>query len=949
MKTENTYEKLQKLMNSYVPEFAYEQNGKDPGSVMTDLCGSMLEECSRRYARVVPKHQVQYLNLFDSMLKEPVSASGGYVQFQPVAGYEGMVPVPKGTSVIAEDAEGREIVFETEHSITAADVRPVCAAVTDRASDRIVVHELSDGETFTAFGLRGAQKAEHRLYLCFDEIFTWMRELDFSVSVQAVSEKDQEELLELLVSPKVRWSILEPEGSERIFEEARILDGAVHLRMEDYIPRKAVLGQKEGYYLVLSCVEEIPKLYIHTLSLSCRRERIIPEEVYVNGVEETAGGFSPFGKPLGLYNEFAFDDKEVLARKGALVKLQFHLSYRIHEEALEMPEMDLEYKAIMKKPKKPLSLRSSEVTADYVCWEYLSRTGWKRLFREEHMNSMFNGSTEGEVSLSFLCPEDMADYEEGAYTGRIRARLLQAENIYHLPAVYRCPVISALMLSYSYEEHEQYASYAVTRNNFEEKDVTAALQAGGNMTPFYQTQHGRRAMYLGFDRTAAGTPFSLYFDIENYSDRPVDFQVEYLSERGFQTVKLVDHTGGFCGAGNMLLMIPQDMKNGNLFGKEGFWLRFLSYNRENPEHALPVIRGIYPNMAQVANVNTVTEEFYLDNHEDAVDIQLSQQNLLKAAVWVRETGEEGPCWIQWKKAERSYEGGRTCQIDMVEGTLHFRKNTFVNYPVTADGPQIRVEHSNYTGSAANLPAGAIHVAGEAIRYISGVINPFPTYGGYDGYTEDTAMRLVTGMLRTRNRAVTSRDFFDIISQVSYGVRRVKCCSGVNAAGEDSPGSVTVAVLMEEYEKGAHVFSRVKRSIRDRLEKDSALIPMGRSIHLIQPHFVKLNVRVWLEKESMEQAYEMQHKAQEIIEQFIDPLNGGIGGKGWEIGEFPRVSQVIACLRTGIAGCNISKIVMTVLVDGSEIPVTDEFYEKVKNPFLMAVNGEHMVYIEVSAC
>ena len=87
MNMENTYEKLQRLMNSYVPEFAYKKDGSDPGSVLSNLCGGMLDECAKRYDRVIPKHRIQYLNMFDSLLKEPVSASKGYVQFHPVAWY----------------------------------------------------------------------------------------------------------------------------------------------------------------------------------------------------------------------------------------------------------------------------------------------------------------------------------------------------------------------------------------------------------------------------------------------------------------------------------------------------------------------------------------------------------------------------------------------------------------------------------------------------------------------------------------------------------------------------------------------------------------------------------------------------------------------------------------------------------------------------------------------
>lgn len=142
---------------------------------------------------------------------------------------------------------------------------------------------------------------------------------------------------------------------------------------------------------------------------------------------------------------------------------------------------------------------------------------------------------------------------------------------------------------------------------------------------------------------------------------------------------------------------------------------------------------------------------------------------------------------------------------------------------------------------------------------------------------------------------------------------------------------------------------MKKQITERLLKDSALYPLGRTLEVIQPHFVRLNVRVWLEMEKMEQAYELQNKAKEMIEQFIEPLQGGRGLQGWEIGEFPRASQIIAYLRTGILGCSISKILMTAEIDGKEVPITENFYEHMKNPFMMAVNGEHIVYVEVSEC
>ena len=43
MSDNQTYEKLQKLMHSYVPEFAYEHGASDPGCELTDLSGTMME------------------------------------------------------------------------------------------------------------------------------------------------------------------------------------------------------------------------------------------------------------------------------------------------------------------------------------------------------------------------------------------------------------------------------------------------------------------------------------------------------------------------------------------------------------------------------------------------------------------------------------------------------------------------------------------------------------------------------------------------------------------------------------------------------------------------------------------------------------------------------------------------------------------------------------------
>ena len=938
----DTNTKVQKLINSYVPEFAYEPGAKDPGSVLTDLCAGMLADSQKRFDMVIPRSRIQYLNLFESMVKEPASASRGYVMINPVTGVEDMIPVPKGTQFIAQDGD-TSIVFETEHDVTVTDVQPERVVFTDGRLDKLVTGKIDSNKfsSFYAFDVRGVNTSEHKLYLGFDELLDYLDGLDLYVFPKASAETDQNLLIDILSSDDVKWSILEEEGAEREFDVVEKSDGAIHLMLDGYTPKKVIYGQREAAYIVLTAGSNVPKIYVDLIKIGFSRSEITPDEMYLNGVLQTASGFLPFGKPLGLYNEFSFDDKEALSRKGAKMSLSFMLSYRHHEEILEVPEVDQEFKAIMKKPHKPAAIPTTDVHADYVLWEYRSVTGWKRLFAEDSVGNLCNGSHEGKIELDFICPPDIADYD-AEENGRIRARLISAENIYKIPALYHCPFFADLKLRYTYMDDTVPASYAVSYNNYDIKDVTKELAGLGSVVPFYQTEENDRCMYLGFPGKISGTPFSLYFDIENYSDRPVDFRIEYCNADGFRPVKFKDFTEGFTGSGNILMIIPTDAVKSERYGYEGYFLRFRCLDKKLPDYALPLVSGIYPNMARVVNRSTVTEEFYLDDINEQVNIQLNQYNLLRTEVYVYENGE----WIQWEEASSIYDGGRTYTLDRERGIVSFRKNIFALYQVSEEGPQVKVLHCNYTGSKANLPADTITTIGTAIRFVGSVTNPFPTYGGYDSFTESTQLKYVTGLMRSRNRAVTDEDFYHIITQTAQGIRKVKCVNHVDASGNSRPEAVTVAVLIEEYEKGAHVFSEIKRQIRERLLEDSVLLTLGRELNLVEPHFVKVNVRAWLEKENLDEAYDIQYRATELISDFIDPLKGGQNGTGWEIGYFPRTSQIIAALRTGLPGVNVTKLLMTAMVDGKEVTVTDEFVTKMKNPILMAVNGEHIVYIEV---
>ncbi|GKH50574.1 putative baseplate assembly protein [Eubacteriales bacterium] len=942
------YERLEELARSYVPEWHFTAENPDVGSVLAILVDDMLTQSSDRLFRALHKHRIQYLNLFDRLKEEPVEAARSYARFHQVSGMQEPVPVPKGTRLFAEEEHnGIRLAFETEHGITttAATLKSVC--VTDGESDRIA--RLYDGGEggchFEAFGLSDTNEAEHLLLLGYDTAFDALDGLSLGLRVRVSGERKPDEALALLASAQVRYSMLEQEG-ERPFDSVQLSDGMIQLELRDYIPQQVELAGKNRYVLCIRASEPLD-LRITSCELMLSQDGIPADEVFCGGVSQSVGRFLPFGSPMEIFAECGIECRRAFARRGAGIEISFDLGFEVLEQRLPETENELDLRIIMKRPVEPPKLETAEVRADYVLIEYLGERGWKRLLSDEHAALLMNGSAEGTVTLRFLCPADMA--REPGEGGRLRMRLMRADNLYRLPCRQYSPVIRNLRFSYSYDAAGLCADYACTRNNFSEQEVTGRLDSGKEVVPFYSNETGKRAMYLGFDQNPKGMPLSLYFEVENDIDCPLDYTAEVLTSRGFEPLTASDNTGGMLYSGTLLLPVSGDAAPSHLFGRELWWLR-LRLRGELPA-SLPVVRGILTNMARVRNLRSMSETFYRTEENAPLRITLAERSLLNVRIFVNEedgdpSHEEN--WVEWRRRTALSQQGRFCEVDLAAGTVEFGRNDFAAYPLKEGAAAVRVDYQSYQGALANVPEGSITALAESLRYISGVTNPMPAYGGYDGYNERTGAAMISNILRTRGRAVTGRDYFDIVSQVSYGVRRIKCLSGVDRLGRRAEDTVTVALLIDEYDKGGHIFSSVKDTVRRKLMESGSLIPMGKTLVLCQPCFVRFSARLWLECPSLDGAYDLQRAVEEEISAFLDPLAGGFDGNGWEIGVLPTVRQLLAWLKMRRPGLVVTRVAMSARHQEREYTVDEELPSLIGNPFAMAVNGEHTVYVRSTA-
>lgn len=948
--------KIENLAHTYLPEWRYDTNAPDSGTVLAQLVGEMLEDSASRFEKVVHKHKISYLNLFDKLKVEPIEAASSFVRFRPVVGRAEPIHIPQKTKLFAEeDSSNGQIVFETTHGITAVATELTSVYAADGEKDVICqlfpAHNSggSDSEraNFTAFDISKESLCKHQLALGFQHVLAQMESFNIGLRICTLEAESAAQAAQALLAQGTVFSIMDPEEGQVVIENVTVSDNIIWLTKEGYRPRPT-LWEGVEQFVILFETKEVSSLAITAVELCFARSYVQPDIIMCGGIEQVGQKIKPFGAPMTIYAECGMESEEVFSKKGASLQMSFHLEFDLVEQKLPEYEEDSELKIIMKKPAQQAKVAPCDIYADYVLLEYLSQTGWKRLLSEEHLSFLFNTSTTGDINIGFDCPSDIVPIEQ-AYAGyRLRFRLMQAEHLYQIPCRQYCPVISSLRFSYDYTSKNITPSTAVLYNNFEKTVVTELFEKRRSVVLFTGEKEQGHSMYFGFTAPPIGTPFSMYFSLENRTDFPLDITMEYFGNQRFEQVKLVDGTGGLCYSGTLLLLIPKDCQQTTLFGRTCYWLRMVNHQKQRTCVEMPIISGVYLNMAKVQNHSTHTEYYYVNDIQAPFHIDVGEGNLIDVKVWVNEEGglPQEDNWVLWQKKESYQALGRVYDVDMMAGYIDFARSAFLSYPVRNHAATVKVEYKNYRGSLANVQAGSIRSLSNAIPYIANVENPIPAFGGYDGYNEETSAMLISSLLRTRNRAVTPSDYMDIIGQSTYGVRRIKAMSDVDQNGFPSPDTITIALLIDQYEQGGYVFASIKERVREKLENSSCVLPLGKKLILAQPHFLPLSVRLWLECDNMENSYDLQNQTNASICRFLNPLDGGFEGQGWQIGEIPTSQQLLAFLGAHYPQLVVAHLAITVQYAGEEYTVDDLLREKLKDPFAMAVNGEHTIYIDL---
>lgn len=993
--------RVEELAASYTPEWRFDRKNPDIGSTLALIYTGQMADNLRRLNQLPEKYHTEFVNLLGLTLKPAYPASGVAV-VELLRGTVPGVALPRGTRLMADGADGDPVVFETEGDVYLTNARITDVLSLSGSRGRILpllggpkaaslIPEPVRTEEVSAPGTEpppeGREEESPAPFALFDyeepgieknALLLYHRSLfggDGGVPIRLrFTTPEGTPLSEDLTDPlRWRWSYYDGQALHP-FAQAETKDGTVELLRDG--PAAPLTVEGTDYYLLcLEALGPVPaSLTLGDVRCASLQDPAPPERILHGGEELEAADCLPFGDTVSLFDECYLCDDRVFAQQGARLTLSFRLEHRTKLLRLTAEQESEELKIIKRKP-RAVQFNTAATAPERVALEYFNGHAWRRLPCDAQWGTVLDGKHGGDVSISFLCPEDWAPVPVNGYDGRsLRLRIIQADNCYLLPCQHTVPVLRDVRLAYDYPGLWKQPQRLRTVRGTRMEDGTRALLEGGPVTAFAPLPYPAAALYLGFDRPLEGAPVSILFEVEEnvpFRMKPVTY--EYSTRTGFKEMKVLDGTENFSHTGTVRFLLPSDFAPLETEGVRRWWLR-LRGDEDLARGYHARVRAIRRNAVDLRNRQTQEEEsFYVDAAAANMTFPLAARNILSAEVFVSELGqlsrrqmrqmlEEQPqnvrveydflgeitaFYVRWTEVEtfdRSRPGDRHYCIDRVQNRLVFGDGVHVRIPQARPEAAILVRAVSCDGSRGNVPAGAIDRFYGNVMYVQSVSNPAATYAGSDLEDLDSARRRGAELLSSRDRLISSRDFVRAVRAFSGAIEKVRCVTGRDIDGQENPALITIALMTRDYREGGRTFHDLREPLRRRLLSRCAATVTSDCLVLSEPMYVEISVSVWVRAEDAARAFDVRDKILRCITDFLDPLSRP-GHPGWDIGTLPTEGQLRMLLQSLRFPGHVARMIAVArYTDRTGIHETG-LDQLPHTPFTIGVSGQHQVHIE----
>ena len=515
------------------------------------------------------------------------------------------------------------------------------------------------------------------------------------------------------------------------------------------------------------------------------------------------------------------------------------------------------------------------------------------------------------------------------------------------------PLLSAFRFGYSWVNGSCPFEQVITYNDFQYADHTRDAQWPGNpFLPYQPVSDLTPAIYLGFDKQLPVNNFGVYLQIVEQTGVSTGPALvwEYWNGGGWADVVAEDGTQQLAQPGMITFIPAADAQALARFDVPLYWLR--GRLKEDGPPSATTINCIYTNAVWASQWQTYTNsplgastgvpnQIFQFNQVPILPFQTIEVQELSGprantewrsiAIQVIPTdpnivteleallAAEGPqtdiimgdvhlvrdrtksvtaVLIQWQEQENFFGSGpddRVYVLDHALGRLFFGDGDAGMIPpigALIQGTSFR----SGGGLAGNVPAATITQLLGAVSGVQGVSNPSAAEGGADGETLQQFQQRAPSSLRNRSRAIVPQDYEALAQQASAGVAVARAIPTLSAAGVTLPGWVTVMIIPQSQDPRPAPSAGLRQSVLNYLLEYAPVdVAAGGRINVIGPTYLPVDVSATLAPADPAEAGTVEQDAIAALEQFLNPLTGGSGGMGWDVGRGVYASDVATVL------------------------------------------------------
>lgn len=990
---EDIKNQIENLAKGYVPEWNFDPSDPDIGSVLALLFANQLSKNVDRYNSMLERYRTELVNLMEI---SPLSArpAEATVLMEVASEAEEGVYIPSRSRLLA-DVDMQKVVFETAFPVYLTPAKLRTMFMTSAKKGRVipilgdlkkkpyidgVKEESIEEKRWEDEDEKESKMKPFHLFQFAEEGLERQAVVLFHSSIFDVENETiycritgASDFLRRFAAGEFRFLYYSEAGFLPV-ENAQVMGNHI-LLVKEKVNQPVKVGGKEYSVFVLEAKEpQQETISFESISFSSAGSPRNAEYVGNGTTDFSPDRFYLFGDRFALFSECYIGMNQYFNKKDAHITLKFNTSFEERFVGLSKQEEDADLRIIKRKPHAATEVHVSYAYAEEISIEYYNGIGWKRLKCEKEYRRMFAERNEGEHEITFICPDDWKESATGAFNGRVlRIQLLRSDNCYYQPSIHVVPIISDLLISYTYESRFEKPEICHVLSGTEKVDLTRNLREEKRFVAFSKGCYEDTSLYLGFDKKFDNGPISLWWQLEGEQrNKNIKLRYFYSTIHGFKEMKVVDYTANLSRSGIVLFLPPSDMAAIELEGRRQHWLRVTVDNGAEFDSAVK-LKQLIPNGVMAHNIETMDEEdYYLDEVKAEMSFPLRGDGILDAEVWVNELneyseedmlqlkkkmpgkvrlernhlGEISEFFVKWEETDQFYRStpeDRHYILDRMNRRILFGDGVRVRIPKNLEDVAFTVQLRCCNGNKGNVSAHTITESSSNWLFVQNIYNPEAAYGGSNMETMERALQRGAGLLSSRGRFVTEQDYEREVLYFSDEIDKVSIISGIGKDGICREKMLYVVLLMKDYQKGKNSFYRLQDELKAHLLEHCELSIDPKELQMVEPIFVEISVDVWAEVMRMEDSFEIQTLAKEALTTYLNPVTTE-SSKGWNIGQMPRDAQIMMRLNSLKNRVLIRQVVVTAKYEDDEGVHEVALNELKVSPFMVVCNGKHNIHI-----